>query len=57
MARKAIGGARRHVILSKPQEQRLLKLASETQITPSEHIRRAVDSYFRLLDVAKARVK
>jgi predicted transcriptional regulator len=57
MARQTIGGARRHVILSKPQEKRLLQLASETQITPSEHIRRAIDSYFRLLDVAKARSK
>ena len=57
MARHAIGGARRHVILSKPQEVRLLKLADETKITPSEHIRRAVDSYFRLLDAAKARTR
>lgn len=57
MARKSIGGARRHVILSKPQEKRLLSLADETKITPSEHIRRAVDSYFRLLDMAKARAK
>ncbi len=57
MARTAIGGARRHVILSKPQENRLLALAKETQITPSEHIRRAVDSYFRLLDAAKARAR
>lgn len=57
MARKQIGGPRRHVILSKPQEKRLLALATETQITPSEHIRRAIDSYFRLLDMASARGK
>lgn len=57
MARQAIGGSRRHVILSQPQEKRLLALARETQITPSEHIRRAIDSYFRLLDVARARAK
>jgi hypothetical protein len=57
MARHTIGGARRHVILSKPQESRLLKLAEKTQITPSEHIRRAIDSYFRLLDIAEQRAR
>lgn len=48
-------GIRRHVIISKPQDTRLTALAKETGINPSEHIRRAIDSYFRLLDAAKTR--
>jgi Ribbon-helix-helix domain len=55
MSRQSIGGERRHVILSKPQDVKLEKLASETGITISEHIRRAIDSYFRALDLAKMR--
>lgn len=55
MARRAIGGPRRHVILSKPQDKRLDELAKKTGLTPSEHIRRALDSYFRLLDHAEKR--
>jgi predicted DNA-binding protein len=57
MPRTAIGGQRRHIILTKPQEDRLSKLARRTGMTPSEHIRRAIDSYFRLLDAAEARTK
>lgn len=56
MSRAKIG-TRRHVILSKPQATRLDALAKKTGITGSEHIRRAVDSYFRLLDAAEARTK
>ena len=50
MARQQIGGPRRHIILSKPQDEKLLKLAKKTGLTPSEHIRRAIDAYFRLLE-------
>jgi hypothetical protein len=55
MSRQAIGGQRRHVILSKPQEVKLTALARRTGLTPSEHIRRAIDSYFRALDLADRR--
>lgn len=55
MARQAIGGPRRHVILSKPQDKKLVELAKKTGLTPSEHIRRAIDSYFRLLEAAEKR--
>lgn len=53
MARASIGGARRHVIISKQQEDRLERLAKTTGITPSEHIRRAIDVYFRALDASE----
>lgn len=55
MSRQTIGGPRRHVILSKPQDDKLLKLARKTGLTPSEHIRRALDSYFRLVELADKR--
>lgn len=55
--RAAIGGPRRHVVLSMQQDKRLRKLANDTGITPSEHIRRAVDSYFRALDMYAQRGK
>ena len=55
MARQQIGGPRRHVILSKPQDEKLTKLAKKTGITPSEHIRRAIDMYFRALELAEKR--
>jgi predicted DNA-binding protein len=54
MSRQAIG-ARRHVILSAVQEKKLTQLAQKTGLTPSEHIRRAIDTYFRALDVAQRR--
>lgn len=54
MARKSIG-ERRHVILPKPQNERLDALAKSTGLTPSEHIRRAIDAYFRLLEAAAQR--
>ncbi len=57
MSRQSIGGERRHVILSKPQDVKLEKLSQETGITISEHIRRAIDSYFRVLELAKSRNK
>lgn len=57
MARQKIGGPRRHVKLSKPQDEKLEKLAKDTGITVSEHIRRAIDAYFRVLELAKARSK
>lgn len=57
MARQKIGGPRRHVKLSKPQDERLEALAAKTGITVSEHIRRAIDAYFRVLELAKARTK
>lgn len=56
MARQAIGGPRVHVKLAEPQVKRLAKLSAETGITTSEHIRRAIDAYFRALDLAKLRV-
>lgn len=55
MARQQIGGPRRHVILSKPQDERLVSIAKTTGLTPSEHIRRAIDAYFRLIDAAEQR--
>lgn len=55
MPRKSIGGPRRHVILSKPQDQKLLALAKKTGHTPSELIRRAIDSYFRAIEIADRR--
>ncbi len=45
MPRTSIG-ERSHVIFSKQQRERLLKLAEKTGISVSEHIRRAVDNYF-----------
>ena len=57
MARQAIGGPRRHVKLSGPQDKKLEDLAAKTGITVSEHIRRAIDTYFRALELAKARGK
>jgi len=45
------------VKLSKPQDEKLEKLAKDTGITVSEHIRRAIDAYFRVLELAKARGK
>lgn len=55
MARNAIGGPRRHFILSRPQDEKLVKLAKKTGLTPSEHMRRALDAYFRLLEAAEKR--
>jgi predicted DNA-binding protein len=55
MARQQIGGPRRHVILSKPQDEKLVKLAKKTGITTSEHIRRALDMYFRALELSEKR--
>lgn len=55
MARQKIGGPRRHVILSKPQDEKLVKLAKKTGLTPSEHIRRAIDTYFRALELVEKR--
>lgn len=46
-----------HVKLAGPQAKRLEKLSSETGMTVSEHIRRAIDAYFRALDLVKARQK
>ncbi len=48
-------GRRRHVVLSVLQESRLRQLSGRTGLTESEHIRRAIDSYFRLLDHEAAR--
>lgn len=56
MPRQSIGGPRRHVILSKPQDVRLTQLAKKTGLTPSELVRRALDAYFRALDLADKRV-
>lgn len=50
MVRSAIGGPRKHVRLSAQQDDKLNKLAAKTGITTSEHIRRAIDAYFRLLE-------
>jgi predicted DNA-binding protein len=42
-------------MLTAQQDARLDALANKTGMTVSEHLRRAVDSYFRLLDVAALR--
>ena len=55
MPRQSIGGPRRHVILSKPQDAKLLQLAKKTGHTPSELVRRAIDAYFRAIDLAERR--
>lgn len=55
MARQSVGGTRMHVILTKVQEDRLAKLAKKTGMTKAEHLRRAVDVYFRVLDAAEKR--
>lgn len=57
MPRQSIGGARRHVILSQPQDAKLLSLSKKTGHTTSELIRRAIDSYFRTLELADSRKK
>ncbi len=57
MARRAIGGKRCHLVLSTVQERRLEQLSRKTGLTVSEHIRRAIDAYFRLLDAADARAR
>lgn len=57
MVRVAIGGPRRHVVLSPQQDEKLTKLAAKTGITTSEHIRRAIDAYFRLLETYNSRNK
>lgn len=57
MSAQKIGGKRCHVVLTQPQEQRLEKLARSTGLRQSEHIRRAIDAYFRLLDAADQRRK
>lgn len=45
MARKKIGGPRRHVVLSQQQDDALVKFANKTGLTVSEHLRRAIDFY------------
>jgi hypothetical protein len=55
MSRQSLNGRRRHVIIPEPQDDKLTKLAKSTGLTPSEHIRRAIDSYFRLLEAAEKR--
>jgi hypothetical protein len=57
MSRTAIGGPRRHVVLSAPQDEWLRKLSRQTGITESEHIRRALDAYRRLLEAYSSRGK
>ena len=56
MSRQAIG-VRRHVILSRPQDQKLTQYARKTGMTPSEHIRRAIDTYFRAIELAEKRTQ
>lgn len=55
MSRIALGGPRRHVILTPAQDEKLVRLAKRTGMTASEHLRRAVDAYFRLIDTAEQR--
>ena len=55
MAARRIGGKRRHVVLSPVQDTKLEKLADATAMTEAEHIRRAMDAYFRLLEEAELR--
>jgi predicted DNA-binding protein len=57
MVRSALGGPRRHVVLAPQQDEKLVKLAAKTGITTSEHIRRAIDAYFRALEMYASRTK
>lgn len=49
MPRRSLDGLRTHVILTKPQDRELRRLARETGMTTSEHIRRAIDFYLASL--------
>lgn len=49
MPRRSLDGLRTHVIVTKPQDRELRKLARETGMTASEHIRRAIDFYLASL--------
>lgn len=57
MAGRRIGGVRCHVVITNVQDSRLKQLAVKTGMRQAEHIRRAIDSYFRLLDAAQERKK
>jgi predicted DNA-binding protein len=45
MPRQSLDGIRTHIILTKVQDKRLRKIADDTGMTLSEHVRRAVDHY------------
>ena len=49
MPRRSIEGQRAHVIIPNRQDRELRKLADETGLTISEHIRRAIDQYLLAL--------
>ncbi len=57
MPARRIGGKRCHVVITAQQERRLEQLSRSTGLRQAEHIRRAIDSYFRLLDTAAQRRK
>ena len=45
MPRPAINGVRKHVILTKQQDDSLARFAKKTGLTVAEQIRRAIDFY------------
>lgn len=46
MPRRAMDGVRMHVIVTKPQSERLKTMADKTGLATSEIVRRALDYYF-----------
>lgn len=50
MAMRNIGGRRMHVILPAAQISQLQRLSNATGLTVAEHVRRAIDVYFRAMN-------
>lgn len=46
MPRRAMDGVRLHVIVTKPQGERLRAMSDKTGLPTSEIVRRAIDFYF-----------
>ena len=49
MPRHSLDGLRTHVILTKYQDRELRKIAKDSGMTVSEHVRRAIDYYLASL--------
>lgn len=49
MPRQSLEGRRTHLIMTRYQERDLRKLAAQTGISVSEHIRRGIDFYLASL--------
>ncbi len=49
MAMRRVGGERMHIILTDHQLKTLRAVSKVTGLTVAEHVRRAVDLYFRAL--------